>query len=289
MQICPANWWEARRRLPTDSHRDSNTLQASSLVVASLLKVVELPIPLLWKEPGLLWNRRCRWHTATDNDRDFLNVLPGSQDPSLPDPPIVRIPNLWRVSALECPQVNRAETGSGHIFLRYFPLIQGVSLIRFFKIRGHLSQNLSIRNSHIYRKFKFFKNRVTNESSGFLGRDVVRRNGRIVHITFIDADLFDVGADTRQMFHKHLAFQTVHIMIRRSHDQMRTFAQGIDHRFTGSDAESLGGNGFGRTTPCLVEVSPPTMEGIVRRSTGSPVPDGPAPSGLKKKAELTSI
>ena len=131
-------------------------------------------------------------------------------------------------------------------FLRYFPLIQGVSLIRFLKIRGHLGQNLSIRNSHIYRKFKFFKNRVTNESSGFLGRDVVRRNGRIVHITFIDADLFDVGADTRQMFHKHLAFQTVHIMIRRSHDQMRTFAQGIDHRFTGSDAESLGGNGFGQ-------------------------------------------
>ena len=74
--------------------------------------------------------------------------------------------------------------------------------IRFLKIRGHLGQNLSIRNSHIYRKFKFFKNRVTNESSGFLGRDVVRRNGRIVHITFIDADLFDVGATGGIRFRK---------------------------------------------------------------------------------------
>ena len=71
---------------------------------------------LPWKEPGLLWNRRCRWHTATDNDRDFLKCASRIAGSVFARSPIVRIPNLWRVSALECPQVNRAETGSGHIF-----------------------------------------------------------------------------------------------------------------------------------------------------------------------------
>ena len=119
-----------------------------------------------------------------------------------------------------------------------------MSLIRFFKIRGHLGQDFSIRNSHIYRKFEFLKNRVTNKGSGLLRRGIISGNGRIVHITFVNADLLDIGADIGQMFHEQLAFQAVHIMIRGSHDQMGAFAQGIDHGFAGSDAKGFGGNGF---------------------------------------------
>ena len=52
--------------------------------------------------------------------------------------------------------------------------------------------------------------------------------------------------------------------------------------------KALAGMDLARTTPCLVEVSPPTMEGIVRRSTGSPCSRRASAVQLKK-AELTSI
>ena len=119
-------------------------------------------------------------------------------------------------------------------------------LIRFLKIRSHLGQDLSVRNPNIYSKMKFFPHRITNVSSGSFRRGILRRDRGIIHITFINADLFNVRADTRQMFHEQPAFFVVHGMIWRGHDQMRTFPQGVDHRLPRSDTEGLGGDGFGQ-------------------------------------------
>ena len=62
---------------------------------------------------------------------------------------------------------------------------------------------------------------------------------------------------------------------------MRTFAQGIDHRFTGSDAESLGGNGFGQRTAPVSGGGVTAYDG--RDGTQDPpVQDGPSTIQLKK-------
>lgn len=69
---------------------------------------------------------------------------------------------------------------------------------------------------------------------------------------------------------------------------MRTFPQGVDHRLPVVIPKALAGMDLASTTPCLVEVSPPTMAGMVRRSTESPCARRSSAVQLKK-AELTSI
>ena len=46
------------------------------------------------------------------------------------------------------------------------------------------------------------------------------------------------------MLHQGAAFLPVVIVIRGSHDEVRTLAQRIDHRFPGDDPVSLGGDGL---------------------------------------------
>ena len=142
------------------------------------------------------------------------------------------------------PTGEQGRDGQRPHFLRNFTMIQRVCLIRLLKIRRHFRKDLSVRDSHIYCEFEFFEDRMPDVGSGLTRRGVVCRNGSIVHIAFIYADLLDVRADIRQVFHEQLAFCAVHIVVRRCHNEMGTLAQGIHDRFAGSDTVGLGGYGF---------------------------------------------
>ena len=79
---------------------------------------------------------------------------------------------------------------------------------------------------------------------GFRGRKQFFYRG-IVHIAFVDADLFQVRADIVKKLHQFPASFIIQTVVRRLDMQYWTFAHGIDDGLPRYDAERFGGNGFG--------------------------------------------
>ena len=65
--------------------------------------------------------------------------------------------------------------------------------IGFAEIGSHLCQYFPVGNPYVYRKSQLVPDAVLDDASGvFRGRIVISYRG-IIHITFVHADLFDVG------------------------------------------------------------------------------------------------
>ena len=120
-------------------------------------------------------------------------------------------------------------------------------LVWLFKIGGHLCKQMIYRNSHIYCKTKFLVDCIFDFKSCCNRGCISMGNSCKIHIALVHTCLFNlIRVVFSQKLHKSFTVLRVHLVIRRCHNKIWTFAEGICHRFPRHDAIFLRRNRFGK-------------------------------------------
>ena len=95
------------------------------------------------------------------------------------------------------------------------PGIQGVYQVRFLEIGSHLGQYFPVGDAYIDSESEGVEDRVLDDGCRCLRRGIICRNRGIIHIAFINADLFDIGTDAGEIFHEPRTLTVVKGMVWR--------------------------------------------------------------------------
>ena len=146
--------------------------------------------------------------------------------------------------------------GQGPHLPRHLVREQGMGPVRFLKVTGHLGQEFVGGNAHIDRESQAFPDLFPDSGGNlqnslpllFPGTGAARRACH-VHIGFIDRDLFDHFRVFFQNGNELAGILFICFTVSGYQDQVRTFLQGLHHRFPGLYTVLFGRNGFGCDDP----------------------------------------
>ena len=118
--------------------------------------------------------------------------------------------------------------------------------VGLLEIRGHFCKKLIGGNTDIHGEAKGISDLVLDgQGSGNRIAVGLFISGKI-HITFINADLFNSGAEGYKEFHQPFAVGAVQFVVGRNQQKVRAFFQSMGHRFSGGNMVCFGRDGFGQ-------------------------------------------